>query len=169
MCCPECGHTIFRGAKRCNNVQDRCRSGLILKENHLKPMTEKSEKSLSQKRMPCSGWTVMVDGTTSTGNSSTRKLWPISTGSSVTMQTATLSARCGDDMVEKVYFSYQETALFAVDIIQNDDLHLLLNTQKQIPLNPEKLFIRNDTLFMHFENQIIKFTGRSMIKLSDRL
>ena len=73
-----------------------------------------------------------------------------------------------DDMVEKVYFSYQETALFAVDVIQNDDLHLLLNTQKQIPLNPEKLFIRNDTLFMHFENQLIKFTGRSMIKLSDR-
>ena len=72
------------------------------------------------------------------------------------------------DMVEKVYFSYQETALFAVDIIQNDDLHLLLNTQKQVPLNPEKLFIRNDTLFMHFENQLIKFTGRSMIKLSDR-
>ena len=72
------------------------------------------------------------------------------------------------DMVEKVYFPYQETALFAVDIIQNDDLHLLLNTQKQVPLNPEKLFIRNDTLFMHFENQIIQFTGRSMIKLSDR-
>ena len=73
-----------------------------------------------------------------------------------------------DDMLEKVYFSYQETALFAVDVIQNDDIHLLLNTQKQVPLNPEKLFIRNDTLFMHFENQLIKFTGRSMIKLSDR-
>jgi len=72
------------------------------------------------------------------------------------------------DMLEKVYFPYQETALFAVDIIQNNDLQLLLNTQKQVPLNPEKLFIRNDNLFMHFENQIIKFTDRSMIKLSDR-
>ena len=72
-------------------------------------------------------------------------------------------------MVEKVYFRYQETALFAVDIIQNDDLRLLLNTRKQIPLNPEKLFIRNDNLFMHFENQLIKFTDRSMIKLSNRL
>jgi hypothetical protein len=72
------------------------------------------------------------------------------------------------DVVEKVYFPYQETALFAVDIIQNDDLHLRLNTQKQVPLNPQKLFIRNDTLFMHFENQLIKFTSRSMIKLSDR-
>lgn len=72
------------------------------------------------------------------------------------------------DMVEKVYFPYQETALFAVDIIQDNDLQLLLNTQKKIPLNPEKLFIRNDTLFMHFENQLIKFTDRSLVKLSDR-
>ena len=72
------------------------------------------------------------------------------------------------DVVEKVYFPYQETALFAVDIIQDDDLHLLLNTQKQIPLKPQKLFIRNDSLFMHFENRIVKFTGQSMIKLSDR-
>jgi hypothetical protein len=73
------------------------------------------------------------------------------------------------DLVEKVYFPYQETALFAVDIIQNDDLQLLLNTQKRVPLNPEKLFIRDDNLFMHFENQLIKFTDRSMLKLSDRL
>ena len=73
------------------------------------------------------------------------------------------------DVVEKVYFRYQETALFAVDIIPNDDLRLLLNTRKQVPLNPKKLFIRNDNLFMHFENQLIKFTDRSMIKLSNRL
>lgn len=72
------------------------------------------------------------------------------------------------DIQEKVYFPYQETALFVVDIMQNGDLKLLLNTQKQVPLNPEKLFIRNDNLFMHFENQLIKFTDRSMIKLSDR-
>jgi hypothetical protein len=73
------------------------------------------------------------------------------------------------DMVEKVYFPYQETALFAVDILQHDEVRLLLNTRKRVPLNPEKLFIRNDTLFMHFENQLIKFSDRSMIKLSDRL
>jgi hypothetical protein len=72
-----------------------------------------------------------------------------------------------ENRVEKVYFPYQETALFAVDIIQNNDLHVLLNTQKRVPLNPEKLFIRNDNLFMHLKNQIIKFTDRCMIKLSD--
>ncbi len=73
------------------------------------------------------------------------------------------------DVVEKVYFPYQETALFVVDILGNDNVRLLLNTRKQVPLNPEKLFVRNDTLFMHFENQLIKFTDRGMIKLSDRL
>lgn len=73
------------------------------------------------------------------------------------------------DMVEKVYFPYQETALFAVDILQHDEVRLLLNTRKRVPLNPEKLFIRNDTLFMYSENQLIKFSDRSMIKLSDQL
>jgi len=73
------------------------------------------------------------------------------------------------DVVEKVYFPYQETALFAVDILEQDEVRLLLNTRKQVPLNPEKLFTRNDTLFMHFENQLIQFTDRGMVKLSDRL
>jgi len=73
------------------------------------------------------------------------------------------------DVIEKVYFRYQETALFAVDIITNDDILLRLNTGKQVILNPENLFIRNDSLFMYLEDQLIKFTGPSMIKLSDRL
>jgi len=72
-----------------------------------------------------------------------------------------------DDMLEKVYFPYQETALFAVDIILNDDILLCLNTGKQIPMDPKKLIIREDSLFMHLENQIIKFTDRSMMKLSN--
>jgi hypothetical protein len=73
------------------------------------------------------------------------------------------------DLLEKVYFRYRETALFAVDIIQDEDIFLLLNTGRQIPLDPEELIIRNDCLFMHAENQLIKFTDRSMMKLSDRL
>ena len=69
--------------------------------------------------------------------------------------------------LEKVYFKYQETALFVVDILgDNDDLQLLLNTGKRIPLNPEKIFIKNDVLFMHVENQLVKFTDRSMMKIS---
>ena len=72
-----------------------------------------------------------------------------------------------DEMLEKVYFPYQETALFAFDVILNDDILLCLNTGKQIPINPKKLMIREDSLFMHHENQIIKFTDRSMMKLSN--
>ena len=73
------------------------------------------------------------------------------------------------NVVEKVYFPYQETALFVVDILEADDILLRLNTGKQILLDPEQLFIRNDSLFMHVENQLLKFTDRSMMKLSDRL
>ncbi len=73
------------------------------------------------------------------------------------------------DVVEKVYFRYQETALFAVDIFQNGDIRLLLNTGKQIPLDPQQLIIRNDCLFMRLEDQLIKFTDRSMMKLSEQL
>jgi len=72
-----------------------------------------------------------------------------------------------DGMLEKVYFPYQETALFAVDILLNDDILLCLNTGKQIPMDPKKLIIRKDNLYMYFENQIVKFTDRSMMKLSD--
>ena len=69
--------------------------------------------------------------------------------------------------LEKVYFKYQETALFVVDILgDNDDLQLLLNTGKRILLEPKKLFIKNDGLFMHVENQLVKFTDRGMMKIS---
>lgn len=72
-----------------------------------------------------------------------------------------------DGMLEKVYFSYQETALFAVDIILDDDILLCLNTGKQILMDPKKLIIREDSLFMHLDSQIIKFSARSMMKLSN--
>jgi len=72
-----------------------------------------------------------------------------------------------DNMLEKVYFPYQETALFAVDVILDDHILLCLNTGKQILMDPKKLIIREDSLFMRLENQIIKFTDRSMMKLSN--
>lgn len=74
-----------------------------------------------------------------------------------------------DEMLEKVYFPYQATALFVVDIIKDDDIHLSLNTGRQMLLDPEQLFLREDSLFMRIENQVVKFTDRSMIKLSDLL
>ncbi len=48
---------------------------------------------------------------------------------------------------EKVYFKYEETALFVFDIIKNkEEIILVLNTKKRIRLEPEKLFIKEDSL-----------------------
>lgn len=71
------------------------------------------------------------------------------------------------DIFEKVYFPYEKTALFVFDVIKNDDTILVLNNKKKIKLNPECLFIKNDGLFMTIGDGVVKFTDRSMMKLSD--
>ena len=67
---------------------------------------------------------------------------------------------------EKVYFRYEDTALFVFNIIKNKDIYLLLNTKKQIKLNPEELFIKNDSLYTKDGEELVKFTEQSMIKIS---
>ena len=75
-----------------------------------------------------------------------------------------------DTHTEKVYFKYEETALFVFDIIKNkEEIILLLNTKKRIRLEPEKLFIKNDSLYMDAGEELIKFNDRSMMKISDML
>ena len=71
-----------------------------------------------------------------------------------------------DKYIEKVYFYYEDTALFVFDVIKNEDIILVLNTNKRIKLEPDKLFIKDDSLYMHFEEERIKFTERSMIEIS---
>jgi len=72
-----------------------------------------------------------------------------------------------DNIREKVYFPYVETPLFVFDIIRKDETILVLNTKKQVPLDPEKLFIKDDHLFMKLGDECIKFTDQALIKLSD--
>ena len=67
---------------------------------------------------------------------------------------------------EKVYFRYEDTALFVFNIIKNKDIYLLLNTKKQIKLNPEELFIKDDSLYTKDGEELVKFTEQSMIKIS---
>jgi len=67
---------------------------------------------------------------------------------------------------EKVYFRYEDTALFVFNIIKNKDIYLLLNTKKQIKLNPEELFIKNDSLYTKDGEELVKFTEQSMMKIS---
>ncbi|MDM8515988.1 MFS transporter permease [Desulfobacterales bacterium HSG16] len=77
-------------------------------------------------------------------------------------------AQINGDVLEKVYFRYEDTAVFAVDIKKtekSDNLILVLNTGKKMALNPEKLSIKNDGMFMRIDDELIKFTDRSMLKL----
>jgi len=67
---------------------------------------------------------------------------------------------------EKVYFRYEDTVLFVFNVTKNKDIFLLLNTKKQIKLNPEKLFIRKDSLYTEDGEDLVKFTEQSMMKIS---
>jgi hypothetical protein len=70
---------------------------------------------------------------------------------------------------EKVYFRYDDTALFVFDVIQDDSLLLVLNTGERLPLRPEGLFVENDALYFRRGEERIKFTQRCLMKISDRL
>ena len=72
-----------------------------------------------------------------------------------------------DNYREKVYFHYEDTALFVFDVIKNKDVTLVLNTGKQIMLEPGNLSIHNDSLYVQLGNEWAKFTERSLLKISD--
>ena len=78
----------------------------------------------------------------------------------------------GDGTIEKVYFKYEDTALFVFDInIPNDSgtIRLILNTKEEIFLDPSTLFIQNDNLYLEHTGHRIKFIDRAMLKLAHRM
>ena len=74
-----------------------------------------------------------------------------------------------ENLREKVYFHYEDTALFVVDLIKDEDITLVLNTKRQIKLTPKNLFTRNDNLYMRLGQETIKFAERGLMKISDLL
>ena len=70
-----------------------------------------------------------------------------------------------DDIVEKVYFPYEETALFVFDVIMGDEIILVLNTKQRLELDPGRLLIKDDCLYFTAGEDLIKFTDRSMMKI----
>lgn len=70
------------------------------------------------------------------------------------------------DFREKVYFRYEDTALFVFDILTGDSITLVLNTRRQMALDPGVLFIRNDYLYLRRDKALIKFNELSMLKIS---
>jgi len=74
-----------------------------------------------------------------------------------------------DNCREKVYFHYEDKALFVFDVIKDNDITLVLNTKKQIKLKPKNLYIKDDNLYMSIRDDAIKFTEHSLMKISDLL
>lgn len=72
-------------------------------------------------------------------------------------------------VIERVYFRYQETALFVVDLVMGDPMVLILNTQVRLELEPEKLILCNDRLYYCLEDEIAKFNERSLFRISENI
>jgi hypothetical protein len=71
-----------------------------------------------------------------------------------------------NDIKEKVYFRYEDTALFVFEVIFNDDIILTLNTGNHLTLNPANLYIMGDNLYVTHENERIKFSERALMQIS---
>ncbi len=71
-----------------------------------------------------------------------------------------------NNIEEKVYFRYEDTALFVFAVIVNDDIILKLNTGKHLLLNPVNLYIMDDNLYVTHENERIKFSERALMQIS---
>jgi len=69
--------------------------------------------------------------------------------------------------IEKVYFPYEDTALFVVDVVIADEIRLLLNTHLQLPLDPAALFVSGDSLYLIRNGERIKFSERALLQLAD--
>ena len=72
-----------------------------------------------------------------------------------------------DDRLEKVYFPYEDTALFVFDIVKAEDVTLVLNTTRRLKLQPAELSVRGDDLYLTDGEELIKFAERSLLKISD--
>lgn len=71
------------------------------------------------------------------------------------------------DYLEKVYFRYEDTALFVFDVIeQNGHIYLVCNTRRKFKLQPDKLFIKNDNLYIQEDDDLVKFSERALIQIS---
>ncbi|MDD9302193.1 MAG: MFS transporter permease [Desulfobacter sp.] len=71
-----------------------------------------------------------------------------------------------EDREEKVYFPYEETAIFVTHIHIKDKIELLLNTSQKIMLDPGRLYIKKDSLFFSTPPHEIKFTSHALAKIS---
>jgi len=75
-----------------------------------------------------------------------------------------------NDVEEKVYFPYEETAVFVVDLVKKEaGIELTLNILETIALNPEALYIKADALFMETNAHLVKFTQKALARMTSFL
>jgi hypothetical protein len=73
-------------------------------------------------------------------------------------------------LLEKVYFPYEDTALFVFEVIDDGaQVTLVLNTGARLPLEPQRLSVAGDSLYTLHDGERVKFTERCLMKLADRL
>ena len=73
------------------------------------------------------------------------------------------------DVIEKVYFPYEDTPLFIVRVSPEIPLRLDLNTGETILLDPAALFVDSDQLYHKSGDARIKFTDRALLAISPYL
>ena len=71
--------------------------------------------------------------------------------------------------IEKVYFPYEDQALFVIDVVRQDEITLILNTKRRILLDPESLLIKDDNLYMRMGDETLKFVEHGLTKLAQLL
>jgi len=73
------------------------------------------------------------------------------------------------DRVEKVYFPYEDTALFVVRVALGDPVDLTLNTRRRVALDPALLFVQGESLYLTLEGERVKFTEQATLKLAEAM
>ncbi len=75
-----------------------------------------------------------------------------------------------DAVYEKVYFRYEDTALFVFRVdIGAEDISLRLNTGQQITLAPDTLSIKADHLYTQTPQGTAKFNQSSLLEISKQM
>ncbi len=71
--------------------------------------------------------------------------------------------------VEKVYFHYEETALFVVEILWGVHNRMRLNTGRVVGLLPKHLFVHGDHLYYRLNGEFAKFNQNALVAMSRAL
>jgi hypothetical protein len=71
-----------------------------------------------------------------------------------------------EGLQEKVYFRYEETPLFVVNVVRGETVMLETNTRGRWPVDPKGLYMRGDALYMETGGEVLKFTEEALVRFS---